>query len=513
MSTAGKIIHVSPMNAGTGFPKDHKCAWRENFGKNVPIPHTKHDWRPSENLKIHPDVTSLMGHTPMVKLNRIPKEAGLKCNVYAKCEFLSPGGSIKDRMAKRMFDDYERQGILKPGMTIIEASSGNTGIAFALLSAIRGYKCIIVLHEKISHEKEMTIKSLGAEVVRVPADSDDFSPEGFFGVTCKLRKEIPNSIILDQFSNPGNPLSHYDTTAEEILDQTDRKVDMILLSAGTGGTMTGIGRKFREVSPITKIIGFDPYGSQYAHPDSLNETDVKLWEIEGLGYFHIPSTLDRTLCDYWVKVSDAESLLMARRLMKEEGLLVGPSSGAAVAAAVKVGQSLKEGDNLVLLLPDGIRNYMTKFVSDQWMEAKGHQPCSNPLNKWWWERKVADLGPKPPITLLPTETLAGVLRILKEKNAQGAAVVNESGFLVGTVHLNEVKTGLVSGNFKRDDVVKRCTHTIPLKVTKDDTLGRVSRILEKDPIALVIETVTVDGETKVRPAGIVDLDDLLTYTS
>lgn len=358
----------SPLNDSFGLPdKKSKCTWSRNCNKET-TPHSIHDWK--RTTKILPNVLAAIGNTPLIKLNKIPKAAGLKCNVYAKCEFFNPGGSVKDRIGYRLVEDAEQQGILKPGYTIIEPTSGNTGIGIALAAAVKGYRCVIVMSEKMSNEKVSVLTALGAEIVRTPVTADSDSADGMFGVTHKLKKEIPNSVILDQYSNPANPLAHYDTTAEEIYDQCDNKVDMIVIGAGTGGTVAGIGRKFKEISPDTVIVGVDPQGSILALPEKLNDTDVTFYEVEGIGYDFLPTVLDRSVVDVWVKTNDKESLPMARRLIREEGLLVGSSSGAAVHAMIEVAKDLKEDQNVVVILPDSIRNYITKFISDQWMEAR-----------------------------------------------------------------------------------------------------------------------------------------------
>jgi cystathionine beta-synthase len=278
--------------------------------------------------------------------------------------------------------EAEAKGLLKPGYTIIEPTSGNTGIGLAMASAVHGYRCIIVMPEKMSDEKVNTLRALGAEIIRTPTDAAFDSPEGLIAVSQHIQKTIPNSIILDQYRNPGNPLAHYDGTGAEILDQLDGKVDMVVMGAGTGGTITGIGRKIKEKCPTCTIVGVDPAGSILARPEELNKTDVEFYEVEGIGYDFVPTVLDHQVVDRWIKVVDSEALPMARRLIQEEGFLCGGSSGAAMACAMKLAKDLKEGQRCVVLLPDNIRNYMTKLVSDNWMEARRLKECVN-VNKFW----------------------------------------------------------------------------------------------------------------------------------
>jgi cystathionine beta-synthase len=242
----------------------------------------------------------------------------------AKCEFLNPGGSVKDRIGYRMVVDAEEKGLLIPGVsTIIEPTSGNTGIGLAMASAVRGYRCIIVLPEKNSDEKVNTLTALGAEIIRTRTEAKFDDPDSLVAVAQRLQKEIPNSIILNQYTNAGNPLAHYDGTGAEILHQLDGGVDMVVCGAGTGGTIAGIGRKIKEKQPECVIVGIDPEGSILAQPEKLNESDVKVYEVEGIGYDFIPTVLDRNVVDKWMKVNDSMALPMARRLISEEGLLCG----------------------------------------------------------------------------------------------------------------------------------------------------------------------------------------------
>lgn len=304
--------------------------------------------------------------------------------IVAKCEFFNAGGSVKDRIGRRMIDDAERSGRLKKGDVLIEPTSGNTGIGLALAAAVKGYRCIIVMPEKMSQEKVDVLRALGAEIVRTPTAAAFDSPESHIGVAIRLNKEIPNSHILDQYSNPGNPLAHYDGTAEEILEACGGKLDMLVAGAGTGGTISGIARKLKEKCPSCKIVAVDPYGSILARPAEINETDVTSYQIEGIGYDFIPKVLDHNVIDRWIKSSDKESFVMARRLIREEGLLCGGSSGTAMVGAMKAARELGPGQKCVVILPDSVRNYMTKFLSDDWMAEHGFFDApTTPLASDW----------------------------------------------------------------------------------------------------------------------------------
>jgi cystathionine beta-synthase len=307
-------------------------------------------------------ILEAIGRTPLVRINRLAQD--LECELYAKCEFLNPGGSVKDRIGYNMVLEAEKSGRIKPGDTLIEPTSGNTGIGIALAGAVKGYRVIITLPEKMSQEKQVTLEALGAEIIRTPTEAPSHSPESHIGVALRLQKELPNAHILDQYSNPANPDAHYHGTGAEILQDLDNQVDMVIMTTGTGGTLTGVARKIKEVRPQAKIVGVDPVGSILAGPE-----EVKSYLVEGIGYDFIPDVLDRNLVDQWVKTEDRESFVMSRRIIREEGLLCGGSSGSAMVAALKAARSLKKGQKAVVLLPDGIRNYMTKFVDKKWMQG------------------------------------------------------------------------------------------------------------------------------------------------
>lgn len=313
---------------------------------------------------ILPNILSAIGNTPMIRLNSIGKEYPVE--ILAKCEFLNPGGSVKDRIGWFMVEQAEREGRIKPGDTLIEPTSGNTGIGLAMAAAIKGYRLIITLPEKMSAEKQLTMEALGAEIVRTPTTAAHDSPESNFGVAKRLQQEIPNAHILDQFKNPDNPRVHYETTAVEILEQTDRKLDYIVLGVGTGGTIAGIGKRFKEEVPNCKIVGVDPEGSIIGGGEPGGP-----YLVEGIGYDFIPDVLDQSLVDRYVKTNDKESFRLALRLIREEAMLVGGSSGSAIQGALEIAKECKGGERIVVILPDNIRNYMSKFLVPAWRQEKG----------------------------------------------------------------------------------------------------------------------------------------------
>ncbi|MFL3004825.1 MAG: cystathionine beta-synthase [Candidatus Neomarinimicrobiota bacterium] len=313
---------------------------------------------------IHENILSTIGNTPTVKLNKIGSE--LKCKLYAKCEFFNPGGSIKDRIGWKMVEDAESEGRIKPGDTLIEPTSGNTGQGIALASAVKGYRCIITMPEKMSQEKQIALEALGAEIIRTPTDVRFDDPTSHIGVAKKLKNKIANSHILDQYGNQSNPEAHYYGTAQEILDDFGKDLDMVVMGVGTGGTITGVAKRLKEELPEITIIGADPVGSILGGGDK-----VKPYLVEGIGYDFFPDVLDNSLIDTYIKTEDEESFIMSRRLIKEEGLLCGGSCGSAMVAALKSATTLSQNQKCLVILPDGIRNYMTKFPNDDWMRSKG----------------------------------------------------------------------------------------------------------------------------------------------
>lgn len=383
---------------------------------------------------IYNSITETVGRTPLVKLHRV--SAHLSCNLYAKCEFFNPGGSVKDRIAIKMIEDAEREGRIKPGDTLIEPTSGNTGIGLALAGAVKGYNVIITMPEKMSREKQVVLEALGAKIIRTPTEAAWDAPESHIGVAKKLQAELPNAHILDQYANPSNPDAHYMYTAEEILVDLNGKVDMVVIGAGTGGTITGVAKRLKESCPNCIVVGADPVGSILA-----GDGPIASYKVEGIGYDFIPAVLDRSLVDVWVKTNDRQSFLLARRLIREEGLLCGGSSGSALFAALQEAIKLPEGANCVVILPDGVRNYMTKFVDDKWM-ADNRFSASNPLSGTVGSY-VKSAAPRPLITLEAEKACSEAIRLMKQ-NGFSQIPVTHGGLLVGMLEETDLLEYLIS---------------------------------------------------------------------
>jgi len=424
-------------------------------------------------------ILDAIGHTPLIKLNRLGVH--LECNLYAKCEFLNPGGSVKDRIGLAMVDAAEKEGRIKPGDTLIEPTSGNTGIGIALAGAVRGYRVIITMPEKMSREKQVVLEALGAEIIRTPTEAAFDSPESHISVARRLQSQLPNAHILDQYGNPHNPKVHYDTTAQEILDDLDGQVDMVVIGAGTGGTITGVARKMKEVRPSCRIIGADPVGSILG-----GGTEVGSYKVEGIGYDFIPDVLDRALVDEWVKTSDQPSFLLARRLIREEGLLVGGSSGSAMYAALQKAPALRKGQNCVVLLADGVRNYMTKFVDDKWMRDHGFFQTRT-VDASVGDICTTEASAHPPLVVAEdTQTLGQVVQVMRARGISQLPVTS-GGVLVGMVSEADVMAFLGSGEGTAHALVSKVMNRYVPVVGPQTPISTLEETLRKSSAVVVVD--------------------------
>jgi cystathionine beta-synthase len=417
------------------------------------------------------------GATPMVRLSRIGRD--LPCELLGKCEFMNPGGSVKDRIGVRMLLDAEAQGRIKPGDTLIEPTSGNTGIGLAMAAAVRGYRVIITMPEKMSQEKQVVLEALGAEIIRTPTEAAWDSPDSHIGVARRLREVIPNAHILDQYSNPSNPAAHEHGTGREIIDQCGGKLDAVVMTAGTGGTITGVATAIKRELPGCQVVGVDPEGSILAGPG-----EIKTYKVEGIGYDFIPDVLDRRLVDRWIKSNDRDSFLVGRQLIRQEGLLVGGSSGSAVWAAMQVCRDLGAGKRVVVILPDSIRNYLSKFVDDRWMRQQGFFKAD------WEVGTVADvmrtLGRREVISLDLNDQVSRATALFKEHGISQMPVLDR-GTLAGILTESDLLHQLMTGHVGKDTIVAEVMERKVSTVALHASSGELPRIFERGEVAIVVD--------------------------
>jgi cystathionine beta-synthase len=461
-------------------------------------------------VKYAENIADLVGNTPLVKLNRIVKDEDgrdvVACTILAKVEYMNPGGSVKDRIAVRMIDAAEASGELRPGGTIVEPTSGNTGVGLALIAQRRGYKCIFVCPDKVSEDKRNVLKAYGAEVIVTPTALRPEHPDSYYSVSDRLAKEIEGGWKPDQYSNPEGPNSHYLSTGPEIWADTDGLVTHFVAGIGTGGTITGTARYLLEVSADrpsgrVQIVGADPEGSVYSGGTG------RPYLVEGVGEDMWPLAYDPSVVDEVIAVSDAESFAMTRRLALEEGLLVGGSCGMAVVAALRAARDLPADAVVVVLLPDGGRGYLSKIFDDTWMASYGfiHQDGGRTVG----EVLTAKVGDLPTLVHThPTETVRDAIEILREYGVSQMPVVNAEppvvlGEVVGSVSERDLMTALFAGTaLLADPVSKHMSATLPL-VGSGEPVSAARHILETEDAFLVIN----DG----KPVGVLTRADLLGF--
>jgi len=451
-------------------------------------------------VDVHDSLLDLIGDTPLVRLDRIASPGGAQ--LLAKLEQLNPGGSVKDRIAVRMVEAAEKSGALKPGGTIVEPTSGNTGVGLAIVAARKGYRCIFVMPDKMSVEKINVLKGYGAQVVVCPTAVAPEHPESYYSVSDRLAREVEGAWKPDQYSNAENPRSHYETTGPELWRQTDGQLTCFVAGIGTGGTISGTGRYLKEISGgAVRIVGADPEGSVYSGGTG------RPYLVEGVGEDFWPTTYDRTICDEIIAVSDKDSFLMTRRLARDEGILVGGSSGMAVVAAVAVAASLSPSDVVVVLLPDSGRGYLSKIFNDEWMADYGFLAGSSATT-------VADVlkrkGNRLPemVHLHPTETVREAIDVLREYGVSQVPVVRAeppvmSAEVIGSVVERDLLDALFSGRAALSDALeKHISAPLPM-IGGGEPVAAAMTALETADAAVVL----IDG----KPAGILTRQDLLGF--
>jgi cystathionine beta-synthase len=446
---------------------------------------------------------SLVGNTPLVKLNHVT--AGIQATVLAKVEYFNPGGSVKDRIALRMIEAAEESGALKPGGTIVEPTSGNTGVGLAIVAQQKGYKCIFVCPDKVSTDKINVLRAYGAEVVVCPTAVDPEHPDSYYNVSDRLVRETPGAWKPDQYSNPNNPRSHYETTGPELWEQTDGKITHFVAGVGTGGTISGTGKYLKEVSDgAVRIVGADPEGSVYSGGSG------RPYLVEGVGEDFWPTAYDASVTDRIVAVSDKDSFQMTRRLAKEEGLLVGGSCGMAVVAALEVAKELGPDDVVVVLLPDSGRGYLSKIFNDEWMADYGFLEDTESAT-------VADVlrhkeGGLPSLVHMhPEETVGQAIEVLREYGVSQMPIVKPgaghpdvmAAEVVGSVVERELLDALFTKRASLEDPLERHMSAPLPQVGSGEPVADLMSVLGGADAAIVL----VEG----KPTGVVSRQDLLAF--
>ncbi|GAB2597870.1 cystathionine beta-synthase [Streptomyces capparidis] len=458
---------------------------------------------PEDVVQIHDSMIDLIGNTPLVRLNRVTK--GLRATVLAKVEYFNPGGSVKDRIAVRMIEAAEKSGALRPGGTIVEPTSGNTGVGLAIVAQQKGYRCIFVCPDKVSTDKINVLRAYGAEVVVCPTAVAPEHPDSYYNVSDRLVRETPGAWKPDQYSNPDNPLSHYHSTGPELWAQTEGRITHFVTGIGTGGTISGTGRYLKEVSGgRVRIVGADPEGSVYSGGSG------RPYLVEGVGEDFWPTAYDRGVTDEIIAVSDKDSFQMTRRLAKEEGLLVGGSCGMAVVAALRAAEGLGPDDVVVVLLPDSGRGYLSKIFNDEWMADYGFLEEAG-------QDTVADVlahreGGLPTfVHMHPEETIGQAIEVLREYGVSQMPVVKPgaghpdvmAAEVVGSIVERDLLDALFTGRASLEDALdKHMSDPLP-QVGSGEAVGDLVAVLERADAAVVL----VEG----KPSGVVSRQDLLAH--
>jgi cystathionine beta-synthase len=445
------------------------------------------------------DITQAVGNTPIVKLNKVSE--GIAADIYVKCEYLNPMGSHKDRVARNMIAEAEARG-LKPGGTIVEATSGNTGAALAMMAAIKGYKCVFIMPDKMSQEKVATLRALGARVVLCPTAVEPEDPRSYYSVSKRIANETPNSFYANQYHNPDNPAAHYKSTGPEIWEQCGPELDVLVCGLGTGGTISGTGKFLKERKPGVRLLGVDPVGSLYY--DFIKDKRITKpfsYKVEGIGEDFFPSTINLDIIDEVVRVDDKECFLMTRDLVRLEGLFVGGSSGAAVAGAIKYAKASGKKENILVMLADGASKYISKIFNDDWMRENGFLDDGSPSMGTVRDLLAAKGGPQRVETAKSSDSIHDVVNLLKKFGISQLPVVDD-GRLRGLVHESDLLRAVIGGRTK-DSNISDMVESDYATVTPATKVELIKNVLNDAKVALVMDRDQI--------VGVVSKIDLIDY--
>jgi cystathionine beta-synthase len=443
-------------------------------------------------VRFHETVLDIIGDTPLVRLHTLAKR--VPPLVLGKLESKNPGGSVKDRIGLTMVEEAVRAGHLPPGGTIVECTSGNTGVGLALVAALKGYRSVFCMPDKVSKEKVNLLKAYGAEVVLSPTAVPPDSPDSYYQVARRIARERPGAYLMNQYDNPANPLAHYQTTGPELWKQTDGKIDVFVASMGTGGTITGVARYLKEKNPAIRVVGADPVGSilkEYFDTRKIGEAHT--YKVEGIGEDFIPGVYDFDLFDEVISVNDRDSLNTARRLAREEGLLLGGSSGTAVWAALQVAKTMKHDQVLVVMLPDSGERYLSKVHSDEWMRDNHLLDPAQTSARDLLEAKATPAGIASILSVGEEETVRKAVSLVRTYDVSQLPVLRGTE-VVGTVFDAELLKTVLEDTATLDQPVRKVMHKPLPQVGPDEPIAQVTRLLaDRNPAVLVREDGHIIG--------------------
>jgi cystathionine beta-synthase len=445
----------------------------------------------STKLQYYQNILGALGKTPLVKLQKVTR--GHRGLYFGKIEYFNPGGSVKDRIGLEIIEEAEEEGRLRPGGTIVEATSGNTGLGLAIAAAIKGYKCIFTMPDKMSIEKIRLLRAFGAEVIVTPTAVPHESPESYTEVAKRVVRETPNSILANQYFNPNNPEAHYATTGPEIWEQTGGQIDVFVCAVGTGGTISGVGKYLKEKNPDIKIVGIDPRGSilrEYFYTKKFTPT-LKTYKVEGIGQDWLPGTLNFDVIDDMIEVTDKESFVMARRLTREEGMFVGGSAGSAVAGALKYAEKMQDNSVMVIIIPDTGERYLSKIYNDDWMRENGFLMPDRITVGYVLQNKSKNVPQL--IAVDPETTVRKALDLFREHDVSQLPVI-EKGKPIGTLNDNDLMSTVLKDQLKLDASVRSLMKpTFPVVGTSAPIEYAIDLLKKKDSAVLIEDDHKVVG--------------------